>query len=455
MARKLTRQYRPIFSEKHLRYIRACRENMYNIAEGAIRAGKTVDNVFAFCTELEDTPDRLHLASASTVATAKLNLIDCNGMGMEAIFRGRCRWGKYKGNDCLRVQTRTGLKIVIFAGAGKADSYKRIRGNSYGMWIATEINLHHDSFIKEAFNRTAAARLRKFFWDLNPSSPRAAIYTDYIDAYRDKNAHGLLPGGCNYERFTLSDNAAITPQRVAEIRAQYTPGTVWYRRDIEGERCAVEGVIYQEYAGREEPFLWQGDIPPLQLVLIGVDFGSNGSAHAFVCVGFTQGFRQLIVLDEYYRREIISPAVLSADFVAFVRRCQARFPAYTCYADSAEQVLMEGLRTACRESGVLLDIRNARKGPIVNRIRFVCQMMAAGRFSVIPHCTHLRGALRDAVWDPRHPTQDVRLDDGSRNIDSLDALEYACESVMDAMVALGAASAAKPPADRALKGLNA
>ena len=76
MARKLTRQYRPIFSEKHLRYIRACRTHMYNIAEGAIRAGKTVDNVFAFCTELEDTPDRLHLASASTVATAKLNLID-------------------------------------------------------------------------------------------------------------------------------------------------------------------------------------------------------------------------------------------------------------------------------------------------------------------------------------------------------------------------------------------
>ncbi|MGN0745402.1 MAG: PBSX family phage terminase large subunit, partial [Aristaeellaceae bacterium] len=261
MARKLTRQYHPVFSGKHLRYIRACRTNMYNIAEGAIRAGKTVDNVFAFCTELEDTPDRLHLASASTVATAKLNLIDCNGMGMEAIFRGRCRWGKYKGNDCLRVQTRTGMKIVIFAGAGKADSYKRIRGNSYGMWIATEINLHHDSFIREAFNRTAAARLRKFFWDLNPSSPRAAIYTDYIDNYRDKHRSGQLPGGCNYERFTLADNAAITPQRVEEIRAQYTPGTVWYRRDIEGERCAVEGVIYQEYAGREEPFLWHGDLP--------------------------------------------------------------------------------------------------------------------------------------------------------------------------------------------------
>ena len=29
------------FSEKHKDYIRACSYNMYNIAEGAVRAGKT------------------------------------------------------------------------------------------------------------------------------------------------------------------------------------------------------------------------------------------------------------------------------------------------------------------------------------------------------------------------------------------------------------------------------
>ena len=41
--------------------------------------------------------------------------------------------------------TLTGEKIVIFAGGGKADSYKKILGNSYGLWIATEINEHYDS----------------------------------------------------------------------------------------------------------------------------------------------------------------------------------------------------------------------------------------------------------------------------------------------------------------------
>lgn len=47
------------FSDKHKAYIRECAECAYNVAEGAVRAGKTVDNVFAFAHELKTTPDRM------------------------------------------------------------------------------------------------------------------------------------------------------------------------------------------------------------------------------------------------------------------------------------------------------------------------------------------------------------------------------------------------------------
>lgn len=50
VTKKKTILYR--FSEKHKEYIRRCRECSYNVAEGAVRAGKTVDNVFAFAHEL-------------------------------------------------------------------------------------------------------------------------------------------------------------------------------------------------------------------------------------------------------------------------------------------------------------------------------------------------------------------------------------------------------------------
>ncbi len=82
------------FSEKHKDYIRRCEACMYNVAEGAVRAGKTVDNVFAFAHELKTTPDRIHLATGSTMANAKLNIGDANGFGLEWIFRGQCHWGE-------------------------------------------------------------------------------------------------------------------------------------------------------------------------------------------------------------------------------------------------------------------------------------------------------------------------------------------------------------------------
>ena len=59
MARK-SKKIAFCFGEKHKEYIRNCTKNTFNFAEGAVRAGKTVDNVFAFAHELKTTPDKIH-----------------------------------------------------------------------------------------------------------------------------------------------------------------------------------------------------------------------------------------------------------------------------------------------------------------------------------------------------------------------------------------------------------
>ena len=56
------------------------------LQNGAVRAGKTVDNVYAFAHELKTTPDKIHLATGSTSANAKLNIGDANGFGLEYIL---------------------------------------------------------------------------------------------------------------------------------------------------------------------------------------------------------------------------------------------------------------------------------------------------------------------------------------------------------------------------------
>ena len=414
------------FSPKHKTYIKQALKHRMCVAEGAIRSGKTIDHCIIAAAYLEETPDKYHLASGSTIGNAKLNIGVCNGFGLENLFRGRCRWGKYRDNEALFVQTKTGEKVVIFAGGAKADAYKRILGNSYGLWIATEINEHYDcsdsrsSFIKVASGRQIAARQPFTLWDLNPCNPKASIYEEYIDKYR---AQGLA-GGYLYEHFTVRDNATITPERIAEIESRYDPHTVWYRRDILGERAVAEGLIYQLFADQPERFIL-AEYPQVRHAVIGVDFGGGTSAHAFCCLGFVGS--TIVVLDEYRETQALNPTKLSQDFVDFVKRCQMRWLVTDCWCDSAEQTLINGLRAAAAQNRLPLNIGNALKRPINDRIRALCILMGAGRFYVHKSCKWTIDALKSAIWDAKKETEDVRLDNGTTNIDSLDALEYAYE----------------------------
>lgn len=442
------------FADKHKEYIRKCEKCMYNIAEGAVRAGKTVDHIYAFAHELKNTSDKIHLATGSTSANAKLNIGDANGFGLEYIFRGQSHWGKYKGNECLFIKgpdTKNKQRIVIFAGGALANSYKKIRGNSYGMWIATEINLHHDNTIKEAFNRTIAAKKRKIFWDLNPENPNASIYKDYIDNYDKKDKKGELLGGYNYEHFTIHDNINITEERRNEIISQYDKNSIWYQRDILGKRCVAEGLVYRTFANDVSTnsckrfLISKEDLEKIlksevMKILVGVDFGGSGSGHSFIATAITDDYEKVIVLCserwlEGDNIEDVDPEKLSELFMDFIKKVQIKYGEIEyVYCDSAEQVLIRGFRTSCENNDIDITIRNALKAEITDRINCVTRLMAQGRFLITDDCETLKDALSTAVWNPKE-LKLVRLDDGTSDIDSLDAFEYTIERDIKKLIA--------------------
>lgn len=403
-----------------------------SVAEGAIRSGKTIDNCIVAARYLEDCPDRIHLASGSTIANAKMNIGDCNGFGLEHLFRGRCRWGKYKDNEALYIQTRTGEKIVVFAGGGKADSFKKILGNSYGLWIATEINQHFDSddnssFIKVAFGRQVAALKPKVLWDLNPSAPKHKIYSDYIDKYKTD-----FVGGYNYMHFTIADNLSISEKRRKEIESQYNKKSIWYRRDILGERCTPEGAIYEGYVNDPDSFLLdRAKMPPLVMVEVGIDFGGGGkegSANTFVASGFTRSFRDWIILKSVRIEDKVDDEQLKVRFVKFAQEIYNRYgKAFDSNYDNAEPVLGRGLGTASARAGLRTNIKPCIKLPILQRIRLINMLQSQHRFWILNNgeTESIKEALYGAVWDA--DKVDTRLDDGTSDIDSLDAMEYSGE----------------------------
>lgn len=424
--------YSPL-SENQKAYLLRSFEHKINCAEGSVRSSKNLIHCLRWAEYLEWTPEKLHLASGSTLANAKLNIGDCNGFGIEYLFKGRCHWGKFKENEALYINTNTGEKVVIFAGGGKADSYKKILGNSYGSWYATEINEHYDcddsktSFIKVALARLIASKDYFVLWDLNPSSPNAKIYSDFIDKWRNDEKIDF-----NYGHFTLADNLSLTPERRNEIENLYDKNSVWYKRDILGIRCVSEGLIYQEFADKVSEFgLSQEQFDKIKHRIIfiecGVDFGGNKSKHTFVATAFLSGYSDIIILKSVRIENSSSIELLNNMFVNFCNEIYNKYGRsfYTNF-DNAEPVLANGLQIAVNQNRCRTELIPALKCEINQRIRAMATLLNQRRVWYLKgECDTFVNAMCGAVWDNKNP--DKRLDDGTSDIDTMDATEYSFE----------------------------
>lgn len=422
------------FSDKHKNYIKTALNYKQSVAEGAVRSGKTIDHCIIFSMYLETCEDKIHLASGSSLPNAKLNIGDCNGFGLEHIFRGRCRWGKYKSNEALFVQTKTGEKIVIFTGGGKSDSYKSILGNSYGGWIATEINEHYDcedsrtSFIKVAMARQIASVHPFTLWDLNPSNPNADIYKNYIDKFMGLDWY-------RYEHFNIFDNATMSQERIEEIQNKYDMNSVWYKRDILGERMVAEGLVFPYFANDCKPYLFKYQHLKEKMkeqgkrfshLIIGVDFGDNGSKYSWHLTGFTNDWDYMWALDEgdMAKSNAIDATKFCKAFVRFYKRC------IECYGyvewifpDSASNTLINTLRAYFYAEG--LDgsiIAPVNKNELTDRPITVDSLLVTGRLKIEEHCKNLINALSELVWDEK---KDIPKDENVNNInDDWDSFCY-------------------------------
>lgn len=414
------------WSEKHKEYMRNTQKCSMNIAEGSIRSGKTTDNIFCFAHDLKKSKDKLHLATASTQPTAKLIIGDCDGYGLEHIFRGQCKWGKYKGNECLKIcgkDTGYSEKIVLFCGGAKADSYKKFRGMSIGLWIATEINLHHAETIREAQRRQINADIKRFYWDLNPESPNAEIYKDFIDLYDRKAQSGELKGGFNLVTFNIFDNVNLSKENLESEISKYEIGSVFYKRDILGERCTAEGIVFRDFAEHTEKYIINSDKLPQRFLWsdVGFDIGGNGSAYSMCCSAL--GYDNVLYILKAKKKQ--APELPMAKVQEYVFG----------FLDDVESKYNIRIDTVnCDHSDVVINTLNEKryifaktyKPPLEDRPFLFSLLMAQGRFKLVGgECNDLIEELSSLVYDSKEE-KPIPLDDGSMQIDTYDSLTYSC-----------------------------
>lgn len=391
------------------------------ICDGAVRSGKTSIMMWAFVRwAMENFSGQRFGVCGRTVDSCTKNIIVPFTAMSLAKERYIVRWRR--GDKVMEVRRGAVTNYFEVFGGKDEASYTLIQGRTLAGVLLDEVVLMPRSFVEQALARCSVDGARLWF-SCNPGSPHHWFYQEWIKRSRERNAL--------YLHFEMTDNPGLSKRTLERYENMYAG--IFYDRYVRGLWVAAEGIVYKDFANDTEKYLI-GD--PLEwakqngtsfsIISIGVDFGGTKSATKFQATGITKNFRVVALEEEYIKNEEIDPDALNRRFATFCQLITSKYGYSQTRADSAETVLIRGLDHTAQKLRLGTQVKNALKMQITDRIRLVVLLMKQGRFKVSRNCPHLIDALQSAIYDP-DKFEDERLDDGTSDIDSLDAFEYSIE----------------------------
>nr|DAT21021.1 MAG TPA: large terminase [Caudoviricetes sp.] len=391
------------------------------ICDGAVRSGKTSIMMWAYVRwAMENFSGQRFGVCGRTVDSCTKNIIVPFTAMSLAKERYIVRWRR--GDKVMEVRRGAVTNYFEVFGGKDEASYTLIQGRTLAGVLLDEVVLMPRSFVEQALARCSVDGARLWF-SCNPGSPHHWFYQEWIKRSRERNAL--------YLHFEMTDNPGLSKRTLERYENMYAG--IFYDRYVRGLWVATEGIVYKDFANDTEKYLI-GD--PLEwakqngtsfsIISIGVDFGGTKSATKFQATGITKNFRVVALEEEYIKNEEIDPDALNRRFATFCQLITSKYGYSQTRADSAETVLIRGLDHTAQKLRLGTQVKNALKMQITDRIRLVVLLMKQGRFKVSRNCPHLIDALQSAIYDP-DKFEDERLDDGTSDIDSLDAFEYSIE----------------------------
>ncbi len=407
------------FTAKQNELIRAFKQDRLkrlNILEGSVRSGKTWISLILWAVWVASRPkDYLYMMCAKSLQTLKRNCL----LPLQELFGKR--------NFTFSVNKKEGVlfgRKIMLEGANDQRSEGKIRGITLGGAYCDELTLFPKDFFVMLLSRLSAPGA-KLIATTNPDVPTHWLLTEYL-----KNEN--LTDDLFRMFFHIDDNTTLPAEYVESLKKEYTG--VYYDRFIRGDWVVANGAIYKVFS--DNPTAYNAAaLPHFDYINIGLDFGGNGSRHALVASGITHNCDKLYALKtERIPAEGMTPQALYKRVYDFCEDTQKRYGKISAvYADSAEQALIAGLRLALKPLGIV--VKNSLKRQINDRIRATTMLMGGGRFFLVSEdCGSLINAFKGAVWDDKVIGKEERLDDGTSDIDTLDAFEYSFEKFIPQLI---------------------
>jgi len=392
------------------------------IADGTIRSGKTSSMSIAFILwAMSEFRNKNFIIASKSVTSAERNIIKPL-MNIKYLHK-QFDIAYFTSTHTLKVtRGRNTQYFYVFGGKDEA-SYQTVQGITSAGAFLDEVVLMPESFVNQVLARCSVPR-SKYWFSCNPESPNHWFKKEWVNKANQKNV--------KYIHFTMKDNPSLTDEIVQRYENMYDG--VFYQRYILGQWVRAEGIIYTKFADNMERYLIDQVPDNLILINVGVDFGGNKSGTTFVATGFTPHLKNIVVLEAERIEEELSPETLDKKFSTFAKIVYEKYDKlFTTRCDNAEPVLIRGLKNIAIKDRLKTNIKKALKKPIKDRIELVQRLLGTDRIKMLRHTTvPLQKGLSQAVWSEKK--EGIRLDDGTSDIDILDAFEYSIEEYLENLV---------------------
>lgn len=381
--------------------------------EGTTYAGKTTVGVIKFMLKVAQSPKKLHILSGLDLGTIEKNIIN-KDLGILDIFGSLVKYNASgKGQHSLpHLAFRD--KIVYVLGYDNKARWKKALGGQYGCLYIDEINIADMEYVREA-----SMRCDYLMATLNPDDPSLPVYEEYINHSRplpeyEKDAPAEINQMLNKEPkpgwvhwfFSFDHNAALTPEKKAQIIGNVPEGTKLYKNKIQGLRGRSTGLIFNL---RRENIITprQASEYKYSLYYCGVDTSysrTSDDTFSFIFGGITTCRKNVLLAEKVYNNKDLtvplSPSDIAQKLVDFLEQCRESWGfAKNVFIDSADQATIIECQKYKRMQGSIYSFVPAwKKTQIIDRINFQAGWMAHGDFIIVDTCKESIRELNLYSW---------------------------------------------------------
>lgn len=403
------------FSRKHLMILSwwhpesAVKDHFGILLDGSVRSGKTLPGSVSFVLwAFHQFPQRQEFFIAGkTIHTVVRNVVRplinvAHTVGLTVNYK--------RSENLVEITNSANVthNFTLFGGHDES-SQDLIRGFTAAGGFFDEAPIMPKSFVETAVTRLSVEGATSWFTS-NPMNPAHWFKKEYIDLARQK---GLI-----YLHLTMDDNMSLSERVRAMYRSFFTG--VFYRRNILGEWCAAEGLVYPGFVGDDSLVFDFVDWRHYTEMFVSVDYGIQ-NAMVYLLFGWNiKTLRWEVIKEWRHSGKETDTQYTDAEYYQFLLDFAGDKPVRDVIVDPSATSFIAVIRKAKRFRGLLA------KNEVVAGIGYVASLFHIGKLAISRDCVKLIEAMGGYVWDEKKAQRTgeevpLKVDDHEP-----DALRYGC-----------------------------